>query len=163
MCWILQPTMFLLGWARVLLGPTLVFGFLQAEQRHREEVRTTSAWTWGSIITLDQTYLCEFFFFIMFAETPECPETHKHSICHSRWCIQGPPWLPTHRNIRCQVDRDPPPSDRGRGAAGLLNGVFIHPPVGRSQPGWAEEAEDGWREGQGREGRGGRRRRSTRN
>lgn len=36
MCWILQPTMFLLGGAGVLLGPTLVLCFLQGEKTRRQ-------------------------------------------------------------------------------------------------------------------------------
>lgn len=58
----------------------------------------------------------------MFAETPECPETHKHiSLMTSRQRVTDMGGAPRSCNS--------PPSARGRGAVGLLKGVFIHPPV----------------------------------
>lgn len=32
------------------------------------------------IVYILWSYLCGFFFFIMFAETPECPKTHTHTL-----------------------------------------------------------------------------------
>lgn len=48
--------------------------------------------TFGLSSRLLQTYLCVFFFFIMFADTPECPETQTGGIsqCLSgTWRVQG--------------------------------------------------------------------------
>ena len=182
-----------------------------------------------------QTYLCEFFFFIMFADTPECPETQtltfsfwfnaqfttrtqRLRICQRHSFTMFVQFLLIKQLLKslhllmesgdvevtgsvfgsgetdageerpnmflspqtntisifgvCCVCNSPP-SARGRGAAGLLNGVFIHPPVGGSQPGRQSrlnasrcvcvcvcvcvEGGWGWREGAGgrRGGKGG--------
>uniref|UniRef100_A0AAQ4QHL6 Major facilitator superfamily (MFS) profile domain-containing protein n=1 Tax=Gasterosteus aculeatus aculeatus TaxID=481459 RepID=A0AAQ4QHL6_GASAC len=71
MCWILQPTMFLLGGAGVLLGPTLVLCFLQGEKtrRQRGRARVTHAvvviflefFAWGLLTTPMLTVLHETF------------------------------------------------------------------------------------------------------
>lgn len=54
-------------------------------KRRRENQGENREDGWKAEKTLDlslllQTYLCEFFFFIMFADTPECPETQTFSI-----------------------------------------------------------------------------------